>query len=186
MPQAQELGNRIRTYRERLGLAREELAANAGVDPALVEAAEEGRTYPGLGTMVRLSRALGQRLGTFMDDHFREDPLVVRAEERREAGEGHPGAHGPYAYHSLGRGKTDRHMEPFFVVVDPGPEGNPSSHEGEEFFLVLTGEVEFRYGGALHRLGPGDSIYYNSVVPHFVRALGEAPATLCAVVYQPL
>jgi len=186
MPQAPELGNRIRTYRERLGLSLAELAASAGVNPDLLEAAEAGRAYPGLGTLIRLSRALGQRLGTFMDDHFREDPLVVRAEERREEAATHLGAPGPYAYHSLGRGKTDRHMEPFFVEVRPGREESLSSHEGEEFFLVLTGEVEFRYGGAVHRLGPGDSIYYNSVVPHFVCALGGVPATLCAVVYQPL
>jgi len=185
MPQAQELGDRILAFRERLGLSQAELAQNSGVDAALLGAIEAGDAYPALGILLKLSRALGQRLGTFMDDHYREDPLIVRADERQRATSPHHGAEeGPYRYFSLGRGKTDRHMEPMFIELEPDQPETPSTHEGEEFVIVVTGEVFLRYGGATHTLLPGDTMYYNSIVPHFVGAKG-GPASVFAVIYQP-
>ncbi|WP_306600964.1 XRE family transcriptional regulator [Geothrix sp. 21YS21S-2] len=183
MPEAMELGRRVATFRERLGLSREELAANAGVSAGLVEAVEEGRAYPPLGLLLKVARALGQRLGTFMDDHYREDPLIVRAKDRQ--GEVPDAVTGPYRYFSLGRGKTDRHMEPLFIEIGPEEPGTPSSHEGEEFLLVADGEVVVRYGNATHTLRPGDTMYYNSIVPHVVFAGGGRPASIYAVIFQP-
>ena len=61
-----------------------------------------------------------------------------------------------------------------------------SSHEGEEFIVVVSGEVELVYGKETFLLHPGDSMYYNSVVQHLVRAANGKPATIYAVVYMPL
>ena len=186
MPEGLELGRRIKAFRERLELSQEDLARNSGIGVELIVAVEEGRTYPPLGLLLKVSRALGQRLGTFMDDHYREDPLIVRAEERqREMVPLHGGIPGPYHYFSLGRGKTDRHMEPLFIELEPDQPETLSSHEGEEFLIVVSGTVTLRYGRATHQLNPGDTIYYNSIVPHFVGAADGAPATLYAVIFQP-
>ena len=71
---------------------------------------------------MKLSRALGQRLGTFMDDQFIEDPLIVRGgraegrDRRAAAGAGPDHAH----YYALGKGKTDRHMDPFYIEFNGG------------------------------------------------------------------
>jgi mannose-6-phosphate isomerase-like protein (cupin superfamily) len=35
-------------------------------------------------------------------------------------------------------------------------------------------------------LNAGDSIYYDSIVPHEVRAYGSEPAQILAVVYTPV
>ena len=90
-------------------------------------------------------------------------------------------------FFSLAEGKTARHMEPFMIAVNPAPLGEHSlsSHEGEEFVYVLEGEIEIEYGKDLHVLAPGDSIYYDSIVPHQLRAHGDAPARILAVVYAP-
>ena len=60
-----------------------------------------------------------------------------------------------------------------------------SSHEGEEFIIVVSGEVVLRYGQNTYQLREGDSMYYNSVVPHQVVAANGAPASIYAVVYMP-
>ena len=186
MSTSQKLGTRISTYRERLVLTPEDLAKNAGIDLALLENVENGTVYPSINVMVRLSRALGQRLGTFMDDQFIPDPLIVRKDERQEETTPHRGAGpGNYHYFPLGKGKTDRHMEPFYIVIEPSEEYAPLSHEGEELIIVVSGEVDLTYGKEKHRLQPGDSMYYNSVVPHDVRAAGNTPAAIYAVVYSP-
>jgi transcriptional regulator with XRE-family HTH domain len=180
------LGKRIVAFRERLEMSQEELAKATGLDVTLLRAIEAEEVYPALGVLVKLARALGQRLGTFMDDQFREDPLIVRAAERTQQVAHHKGeAPGPYRYFPLGRGKTDRHMEPLFVQIDPGQEEMVSSHEGEEFIIVVSGEVELLYGHKRVTLQPGDSMYYNSIVPHAVSAVGDAPASIYAVIFMP-
>ena len=186
MNASDKLGIRITKYREKLGLSIEDLAKNTGIDPALITNIEEGKTYPSIGVMVKLSRALGQRLGTFTDDHFKEDPLIVRQDERKEDALPHRGkSPNGYHYYLLGKGKTDRHMEPFFIWIEPTEKVELSSHEGEEFIIVVSGEVVLTYGQKTYHLKEGDTMYYNSVVPHHVGAANGPPASIYAVLYMP-
>lgn len=186
MTNTQELGNRINKFRERLELTQAQLAVNSGLDAGLIAAIENGQAYPSLGVLLKLSRALGQRLGTFMDDHFRDDPLIVRSDERLAQVSPHSGEiTGPYRYFSLGMGKTDRHMEPLYIEMSPGQDEKLSSHEGEEFIIVVSGEITLKYSQKTYILKCGDSMYYNSIVPHFVGAAGTTAASIYAVIFQP-
>ena len=104
-------GSRIRTYREHHEWSVYDLAQKSGVDEKTINAIEKGEVMPALGVLVKIAQALGQRLGTFMDDQFKPDPIVTRAadlEAKKVAGEG-MNALG-YASHSLALGKPDRHI----------------------------------------------------------------------------
>lgn len=181
-----KLAERVRIYRERLNMPVETLAEKAGVAADVIRAVERGEAYPALGILVKLSRALGQRLGTFMDDQFSPDPVIVRAGARTGEHATHKAeVSGGFTYFPLGRGKTDRHMEPFYIEIAAGTEAKFSSHEGEEFIIVVSGEVELVYGEESHVLKPGDSMYYNSVVRHVVRPAGGGPASIYAVIFMP-
>jgi transcriptional regulator with XRE-family HTH domain len=186
MPRSQDLGDRILAFRERLGLSQAELAVNSGVDAALVAAVEAGDAFPALGILMKLSRALGQRLGTFVDDQCSPDPLIVRAAERQPGFRQHVATPDEsIRYFPLGRGKADRHMEPLFIEISPELPVRLTSHEGEEFLVAVSGQLVIHYGKERHLLEPGDSVYYNSIVPHSVSAGGGASATAYAVIYQP-
>ena len=111
-----KLGTRIRKYREKLGLTQEQLALNAGLKPEFLDDVENDRVYPPIGTIIRLSRALGQRVGTFMDDQYLPDPIIMRREGLHEETDSSRGAKGHYHYFPLGSGKTDRHMEPLLYL----------------------------------------------------------------------
>ena len=79
-------------------------------------------------------------------------------------------------------------MEPFIIDVEATEETSYqlSSHEGEEFIYVIEGSVEVTYGKKQHVIEAGDSIYYDSIVPHHVHGYkGQAPKIL-AVVYTPI
>ena len=184
MTDANKLGKRVAKYREGLELTQEQLATNAGLDVGYIKDVEEGRVYPSIGTIIRLSRALGQRVGTFMDDQFQPDPIVVKRQARVEETSS-KAADGHYHYFPLGKGKTDRHMEPLFITIDEDEEKEMSSHEGEEFIIVVSGKVLVRYGKKEEVLEAGDSVYYNSVVPHFIGAV-DGPAEIYAVLYVPM
>jgi len=180
-----KLGKRVRTYRERLGLTQEELAVNAGLELNVIKSTEDGDIYPPLGIIIKISRALGQKVSTFMDDQFQKDPLIIKCSERAEEDAPHAGMGSKYHYFPLGKGKTDRHMEPLFIRLDAGIKEDLSSHEGEEFIIVVSGKIKLRYGQETHILEKGDSLYYNSIVPHYLVADG-GPAEIYAVLYVPV
>ncbi len=180
------LGDRIASYRNRLEMSVDTFAEKSGISPSVIRAVESGEVYPSLGVLVRLSRALGQRLGTFMDDQYSPDPIVVRADSRLQDKVSHPESTASgFRYFSLGHGKVDRHMDPFYIEIDGDSEALISSHEGEEFIVVIEGEIELFYGEDVTILKPGDSAYYNSVVKHRVAAYGGKPAKIYASIFMP-
>ncbi len=185
------IGTKITTLRESLGLSQAELAERCDCDVSVVSGLEDGQLAPSLAPLIKITRALGVRLGTLLDDDTSVGPVVTRKDEAEEVArlkslETSSDA-GVLDFFSLAEGKTRRHMEPFMIAVNPSAAGEHklSSHEGEEFVFVMDGEIEIEYGKDLHVLAAGDSIYYDSIVPHQLRAHGDAPARILAVVYAP-
>jgi len=186
------VGAKITTLRESLGLSADELAERCDCDVSVITGLEGGDIAPSLAPLIKITRALGVRLGTLLDDDTHVGPVVTRAGEAEEVArlkqlETSSDA-GVLDFFSLAEGKTSRHMEPFVIQVNPATSEKRalSSHEGEEFIHVLNGKVEIEYGKDLHVLSPGDSIYYDSIVPHEVRAHGDVAARILAVVYTPV
>ena len=182
----EKVGLRIKSYREALGLTPEALAEKCGLDVSVVKAMEAGEVIPALGILTKFSRALGQRLGTFMDDQFKPDPIITRASDLDSVKVSHNGeTKDGYAYYSLAIGKPDRHMDPFKIDLAPNVAQTLSSHEGEELIICISGEVEIAYGTETTVLKAGDTAYYNSVVKHCVRAAGGKPASIYGIVFMP-
>jgi transcriptional regulator with XRE-family HTH domain len=188
MQETNKSGSRLASLRGDRKISLSDLSTRSGVPVAEIEGIESGSLSPSIAPLVKLSRALGVRLGTFLDDAGGEGPIVCRggqAEEvMRAPGRLSPKA-GAMSFYSLAKDKTGRSMEPFIVDIAPGADlsAAPSTHEGEEFIYVLQGEIEVLYGAEARKLGVGDSIYYDSIVPHRVSA--SAPAKILAVIYAP-
>lgn len=95
---------------------------------------------------------------------------------------------GDLSYFSLAAGRPSRHMDPFVITVTPSGETTHKldSHEGEEWLYGMEGCIEIEYGKETFILHPGESIYYDSIVPHQVRAHDGQNAKFLACVYTPL
>jgi transcriptional regulator with XRE-family HTH domain len=184
------VGGKIAQIREARKLSQAELADRSQVALGLVQQIEAGELIPSLTPLTRIARVLGVRMGTFLDDVEEVGPVVNRKgrikQTVRFAG-GSRAARGELDFHALALDKAGRHMEPFLIDVLPASdkEYEKSSHEGEEFLYVLSGEIELLYGKDSYRLAEGDSIYYDSIVAHHVHAGADAPARILAVVYAP-
>ncbi len=76
-------------------------------------------------------------------------------------------------------------MEPFLVRLQPlaEPPTARSVHDGEEFLYVLSGRVQVCLGTLTDILEEGDSIYYNSTLPHHLHSADEREAMILAVIY---
>ena len=180
-------GDRIAALRETHRIERAALAERSGVPLELLTRIEDGGLVPDLAPLVKLARALGVRLGSFLDDQEELGPVVAKAGEStpivRFSG---TAMTGELDFKALAAGKGGRHMEPFLIEVRSGTaEAALSSHEGEEFIYVLSGSIEVAYGSERRVLAEGDSIYYDSIVPHRVAAAGGVSARILAVVYAP-
>lgn len=184
------LGDKIRQIREMQKMSVEDLANNSNTSTELITQLENGALVPSLTPVMQIARALGVRLGTFLDDAPHTGPIVVKNGESdnvvRFSGNCDTCEKSTLDFFSLATDKADRHMEPFIIDVHPrSGEAKQSSHEGEEFIYVLGGEIEILYGNDSFTLSTGDSIYYDSVVPHLVHATGSEDAKILAVVYAP-
>ena len=193
---ANRMGNKIRTLREAHGLSIEELAERSDTDARVIEQLESGEAATSLAPLIKLTRALGVRLGTLTDDDAQIGPAFTDADSM-QAGTvvrafGTTSDAGDLNYFSLAAGRPSRHIDPFIITITPSGETNHvlKGHEGEEFLYGLEGEIEIEYGsgpnGRVYVLGPGESIYYDSIVPHQVRAHEGQDAKFLAVVYTPV
>ena len=186
------IGSKIKGIRESKNLSVEEIAERSGLSVDQINSIETDQNLPSLGPLIKIARALGVRLGTFMDDSDALGPVVCRAEEREQNrsisfSNGATDARKHMEYHPLAQQKAGRHMEPFVIDINPedAPDFQLSAHEGEEFIYVMNGEVEIIYGKDTYTLKEGDSIFYDSIVKHHVHGAPGKSAKILAVVYIP-
>ena len=190
MSDKNRLGVKVKTMRETRNLSLEDLAERANLKVDGIKKIENGELIPGLTPLLKIARALGVRLGTFLDDQQDIGPVVTRKDENREitrfSDKENPD-HSDLDFYSLAQNKSGRHMEPFMIDIFPSSEESfkLSSHEGEEFIYVMDGEIEIIYGKDTYVLKQGESIYYDSIVKHHVHSHGTEAAKILAVVYAP-
>jgi transcriptional regulator with XRE-family HTH domain len=181
------VGEKIKVLREQKGLSLKELADSTGFSTALLSQMENHLVSPSLGTMTKLAKALGVRVGDFFGETEGEPFAIVRKDERKTVSRfaSKEGVRYGYSYESLGFEKKNRHMEPFIVTLEPATikTSKTSVHEGEEFIFVLEGEMEVILGTHTDVLYPGDSIYYDSNIPHRVQCHQERVTRILAVLY---
>ena len=185
----EQIGRRIQQLMSQRSISEEELVERTGLERAFVARLLKDDVYPSLGPLLKIARALGVRIATFIDDQTDKDPLVIRRNERKKKLSMLLEKESPTSmkFYSLGVGKADRRMEPFFVELLPESSRSQqlSSHEGEEFIVVYSGRIEVIYGEESYLLEAGDSIYYNSAIPHYVCCRGRHTASIYAVLHIP-
>jgi transcriptional regulator with XRE-family HTH domain len=181
------VGEKIKTLRESKGLSLKEVADLTGFSTALLSQMENHLVSPSLGTMIKLANALGVKVGDFLGETHGEPFTIVRKDERKSVSRfaSKDGVKYGYSYESLGFEKKNRRMEPFIVTLEPATvkTTKTSVHEGEEFIFVLDGEMEVILGNHTDVLYQGDSIYYDSTIPHRVQCHQDKITKILAVLY---
>ena len=180
--QIKQITARLRGLRDALELTVKELAESCNISETEYEDIEAGRTDVSVSLLQKVARKYGIPLDTLM---FGEEPkmssyFITRAGkgisvERSKA----------YKYQSLASGFMGRKIDPFFVMVEPVADGEkirPNSHIGQEFDIVAEGRMLINIDGKDLFLNPGDSIYFNSVLPHYMLALDGKPVKFLAII----
>lgn len=183
------IGSKIKMLRESKNISFEDMVERTGIAANFYQLLEDDKEIPALGDLIKITRVLGVRLGMLMDDYQDDGPVINRVED----GIGHNvirsrnGVNREIRYNSLSNRKGNRHMDTFTLEVTPAiGEASLSSHEGEEFLYILEGKAQICYGKEKYILNQGDSIYFDSIVPHHIGSASETEsAKLLAVIYMP-
>jgi transcriptional regulator with XRE-family HTH domain len=179
------LGRRIASLRAARGMTLDALARATGFTKSYLSKIENARKVPPIGSLSRVAVALETDIARFFDTGAgaRDAGVcVVRASERRPVVRG--GSAFGYDYLSLAYRKHDKKMEPFIFTFPPKIDSHVFfDHGGEEFLFVLKGRIEFQVGGERWVLREGDSLYFDSHIPHRGWSLGGA-AKVLVVIYK--
>ena len=165
-------GQRFRRLRTHRGLSLAQVARATGVSIGFLSALERGQMRCSVATLRRIARFYKTNIISLFEEPG-ENPRLVRPANRKVL-ETSPGVR----MELLAWGNTV--MEPHLFRVKPGGgSGESYSHEGEEFLHILRGRFEIWLNDTEHHLlKPGDSLYFESSMPHRWKNPGKVETCL--------
>lgn len=180
--QLQDIGRRLRALREIQDISEARFAEEMNVSLEELKSYEEGMRDFSFSFLYSAANLLGVDV---IDILSGDSPklstccVVKRGEgfsiDRRAS----------YAYKHLAYTFRHKLAEPFRVTVEPKEETPVlHQHEGQEFDYIISGAIRFYLQDMVYDLEEGDSIYFDSGVPHAMQALHSKPATFLAVVMK--
>ncbi|KKM24369.1 hypothetical protein LCGC14_1605780 [marine sediment metagenome] len=179
--EAFRLGARIRAVRKERGLTLDVLGQLAGVTRSFLSQVENDISAPSIETLRKIARALGTPVFALVEDH-RDHRKVVRKQDRKRI----RAPHSPVEYELLSP-DLRRNMEVIMMELEPGQASSPVpvGHRGEECATILGGKARVQVGDEYFDLEEGDTIYFDSGVPHRVLNPGTTPMRLISTITPP-
>jgi transcriptional regulator with XRE-family HTH domain len=177
-----DLGRKVRELREARGLSLKALAERAGVSESFVSQVERGVANPSVASLRRLAQALDASVGSL----FQGPPTnsrVVRSNERARFT--HP-SRGWEDFLVTPRDAKRLQVIVSMIEAGEGSGDEPYAHDSdEECVVVLKGNLEFRVGTDEYLLGEGDSLLFESRIPHWNRNPGPSKAEVMWISTPP-
>jgi transcriptional regulator with XRE-family HTH domain len=179
-----QIAKNIKKIRLESHMSQERLAELSGLTKGYISKIEKSVTAPPLSTLSKIAQALNVDITILTAEglEFPEDLdicIVRKGEGKKISSATLEGYH----YEALAHQKSGKNMEPF-LLMPAFDEKAIFSHDGEEFMYILEGAHEFVYDDKKYILQEGDSIYFDSRVPHTGRSMGKKRAKILAVMYS--
>ncbi|AZV56201.1 XRE family transcriptional regulator [Clostridium sp. AWRP] len=175
-----KFGFKIRKLRQEKSISIEQLAEMAKLSTGLISQVERNITGPSVTTLWKIAKALNVSMNYFFDeDECEEKDNVVRKDKRKMI----ILPNSKITYELLSPNIKGK-IEYLLVEIDAG-ECNTKDlicHEGEECGYIIKGTLKVKLGNKEYILEEGDSIYFNSNVPHrYINAGNEKVISIWAM-----
>jgi transcriptional regulator with XRE-family HTH domain len=184
-----DIGQRIRGHRRANRLSLREISDQTGISVSSLSKIENNIVELSYSRMIAISEAIGINLTELVGDGQGASPQpstsVTARRSITKSGTGLVGDAKNYVYEYLNVDISKKRMIPTVATVKArsmAEYGELSTHRGEEFVIVLEGDVE------LHtehyeplKLSKGDSIYIDSTMPHAMISVGKDLARILFV-----
>jgi transcriptional regulator with XRE-family HTH domain len=166
-----DIGPKIKDIRLRKGLKLKDVAKETGLSISLISQVENNNTSPSLSTLIKLANYLGTDTSFFLENPEKEKIATVCHKKDRKFWTSNDKK---VFFELLNPSLRSKKMEIVFATVkhfETPPE--KYTHEGEEFGLVLKGQIQVDVANKSYVLNEGDTIYFKSTLPHAI--YGTAP-----------
>jgi transcriptional regulator with XRE-family HTH domain len=181
MPLEVEIGVKIKARRQSNKQTLKQLAEKVGCTSAYLSQIEHGKVSPSIASLKRIADALQAKISDFFLDSITDD-VVLRPDQRSLISLDMWNA----KIWSLVTDPKDKRMHPFYTVIQPGGGSHGSyAHVGEEFGIVLKGQLEIELDGAIHRVNENESFYHTSSLPHKWTNPGKTETIVVWVISPP-
>ncbi len=178
-----DIALRVKDLREIAGFTQGEMAKKIDISEQDYVAFEKGDTDFGFTFIYKCAQAFGVEIKDLLEG----SSPVLRSYNVTHKGGGLPiERKSGFEYHHLAPYFKHKTAEPFHVKI-PYVEGETlsfSEHLGQEMDIVISGRLRIQIGERVEILSPGDSIYYNSGLPHALSALDGVPCEIYAFVMR--
>jgi transcriptional regulator with XRE-family HTH domain len=172
----QKLGDLVSKWRKEKDLTLQQLGDQIAVSAGYISQIEHGKVSPSISTLKRLAKALDRRTIDFFMDELVDDPVVMHEKDWTQVDI--PGWRA--RVRQLVRLVGDKKMQPFYTMIEPGGGTREKyTHPGEEFGIVLKGEMTLKLADEAHIIRAMSSFYYSSLIPH--AWTNEGDETCCVV-----
>ena len=168
----------IRKLRE---LTLEDLAERTGFTKGYLSKVENSEKAPPVSTLLNIAKAMAVSMSELFGESREPTTLsLVKKSERQQMARN--GTSFGYSYETLAHKYPNKKMEPYILTIPPEIEDHPLfQHQGEELIFVLQGTLKFWHGENEYLLEEGDSIYFDSGMPHRGFALGSREVKILIV-----
>jgi transcriptional regulator with XRE-family HTH domain len=176
------IAERAREFRLKNGWTVGRLATESGLSKGMLSKIENGQASPSLSTLARLADALSVPVTAFFRGLSEEQDVVfVKAGSGLEIQ--HRGSESGHRYQLLGTMRAPHDtLEPMLVTLTERAEMFPLyQHAGTELIFMISGRMEYSYGGAKFLLEPGDALQFVGEVMHGPSELISLPIQFLAV-----
>jgi transcriptional regulator with XRE-family HTH domain len=180
------LSTRVGALRQRRGWTIAETARRAGLSVSMLWKVEHGQTTLTYGKLAKLALGLEVPIGEL----FANPAAPARKGGRRvveRAGCGPTVDVRDNLHRFLATDLSQKHCFPCIIEVGAKGDGSDSeAHGGEEFALVLAGQVRFHCEGYEPVvLDLGDSVYFDAALMHRYLQASPSPARLLCIYSHP-
>ena len=178
-----EIAEKLRAYRMANRMTLKQLASKAGCTDAYLSQLERGRANPSIMTLKKIASALQVKVvDFFLEPETEENDVVCKEKERVNI----RFRRGEAKIQMLVRDIRNKRMQPFYTTIEAGGGSKGSyAHIGEEFGIVLQGELEVNLKGKPYRLKRNESFYFSSQEPHSWMNPGREKTIVIWVVSPP-
>jgi len=175
------LGLRIRKFRMLRRLSLRDLGAATQTSAGFLSQLERGSANASVSTLRRISGALELTVADLFDERLCNGSRLLRRADRPQL----QAANGLEKY--LITQRPLRHMEVYVCELAPGASTGdvPLAHGDSQEVLLVRGDVSVEIDGQQISMHHGDSIEYESSVPHRVINHGDAAVEVLWIVSPP-
>lgn len=177
---------RLKLLRKQQGWTLDVLAEHTGLTKSYLSKIERGVSVPSIAVALKLSKALRVSVEELVSDSRDRAMISITRASERTAMTMSPSTQSSStarAIESIAANLAPKKMLPFMLY--PPMDFVTSAfkeHEGEELLFVHKGRIEIEFPNQLVQLKSGDSIYFNAVIPHRTRSLGNSEAEVLVIV----